>query len=237
MKNILLLSCLLVTLASQAQKTVHDANAISRSAKDFHGIEISDGIDLYLTQGNSEAVAVSASSNEYRDKIQVEVVNGILKIFYERKSWGMSINFGNRKLKAYVSARTLDKLSASGGADVQIENELNASQLIMHFSGGSDFRGKVNAQDLQVSASGGSDAYLSGRAEKISIDASGGSDIHAYDMVSNFCTVETSGGSDVHITVNKELKGSASGGSDIYYKGTASSNSNKRGGSSIKKVS
>lgn len=238
MKKILLLLFLLATIGLSAQKTVHDANAITRSAKGFHAIEISDGIDLYLTQGTEEAVAVSAVSDEYRDKIQVEVANGVLKIYYERKdNWGVRMNWGNRKLKAYVSAKNLDKLSASGGADVVVDNELRVSQLSMHFSGGSDFKGKVNAQDLRVSASGGSDAHISGRAEKLKIDASGGSDIHGYDMIANFCTIETSGGSDVHITVNKELNGNASGGSDIYYKGTASSNSNKSGGSSIKKVS
>jgi hypothetical protein len=41
----------------------------------------------------------------------------------------------------------------------------------------------------------------------------------------------------VHITANKEINASASGGSDIYYKGTASSNTSKSGGGSIKKVS
>lgn len=237
MKKILLLASLLATIGLSAQKTVHDANAVTRSAKGFHAIEISDGIDLYLTQGNEEAVAVSASGNEYRNKIMVEVNNGVLKIYYERqKNWGMGINWGNRKLKAYVSVKTLDKLSASGGADVYVENELNSSQLSMNFSGGADFRGKVNSQDLRLSASGGSDAYISGRVEKIKIQASGGSDIHAYDLVSNFCTVESSGGSDIHITANKEISGNASGGSDIYYKGTASSNTSKSGGSGIKKV-
>jgi hypothetical protein len=238
MKKIILLASVLISFGLQAQKTVHDANAVTRNARGFHAIEISDGIDLYLSQGNEEAVAVSAASNEYRDKIRVEVENGVLKIYYERQSnWGLSINWGNRKLKAYVSVKGLDRLRASGGADVYIDNELSASQLSMELSGGSDFRGKINSQDLRLSASGGSDAYLSGHAEKLKIDASGGSDIHGYEMVTNFCTVETSGGSDVHITVNKELRGSASGGSDIYYKGSASSNSNKSGGSSIKKVS
>ena len=238
MKKILLLSSLLITMGSQAQKTVHDANAVTRSAKGFHAIEISDGIDLYLTQGNEEAVAVSSSTTEYRDKIRVEVVNGVLKIYYDRKdNWGIRVNWGNRKMKAYVSAKNLDKLSASGGADVTVANELSASQLYMDLSGGSDFKGKVNAQDLRLSASGGSDAHNSGRAEKLKIDVSGGSDIDGYDLIANFCTIETSGGSDVHITVNKELKGNASGGSDIYYKGNALSSSNKSGGSSIRKVS
>lgn len=66
----------------RAKKNVHDDNAVTRSAKGFHTIEISDGIDLYLTQGTKEAVAVSASGNEYRDRIKVEVNNGVLKIYY-----------------------------------------------------------------------------------------------------------------------------------------------------------
>jgi hypothetical protein len=157
---------LLVSLGLSAQRTVRDDNAVNRNAKNFHAIEISDGIDLYLSQGTEEAVAVSASSNEYRDKIHVEVINGTLKIFYERDSnWGMSINWGNRKLKAYVSVKTLDKLYASGGADILIDNELNTNSLSMHISGGSDFKGKLNERAV-LDASGGSDANISGRADR-----------------------------------------------------------------------
>lgn len=237
MKKILLLASILLTIGVTAQKTVHDANAVGRSAKGFHAIEISDGIDLYLTQGNEEAVAVSASSNDYRDKIKVEVVNGVLKIYYDRDRGNWGFNWGNRKLKAYVSAKSLDKLSASGGTDVYLENELNAARLTIYLSGGSDFKGKVNAQDLFLTASGGSDAQLSGIADKLKITCSGGSDINGYAMATNLCTVECSGGSDVKITVNKEISGNASGGSDIYYKGNASCSASKSGGSGIKKVS
>ena len=236
MKKIILFASLFVTLGLSAQKTVRDANAVTRNAKGYHAIEISDGIDLYLSQSNEEAVAISASSSEYRDKIHVEVVNGVLKIYYDNhNSWG--INWGNRKMKAYVSVKNLDHLSASGGADVFIDNELSAQKLSMHLSGGADFRGKVNAQELSITSSGGSDVYISGRADQLKLDASGGSDVHGYEMISNVCNIQSSGGSDVHITANKEINAHASGGSDIYYKGTATSNSVKSGGGSIKKVS
>jgi hypothetical protein len=236
MKKIFFLLSLFATIGLSAQKTIHDANAVPRNAKGFHAIEISDGIDLYLSQGNEEAVAVSASGSDYRNKIHVEVTEGVLKIYYEKEGH-FTVNWGNRKLKAYVSVKNLNRLSASGGADVYVDNELNASQLSMHFSGGSDFRGKVNSRELKLSASGGSDAYISGQADHVKIDVSGGSDVHAYDLISNVCNVETSGGSDVHITVNKEISGNASGGSDVYYKGNASSSTHKSGGGSIKKVS
>lgn len=236
MKKICLLFFLLCTLAVSAQKTVHDANATARQVTSFHAIDIADGVDLYLTQGNEEAVAVSASTDEYRNRIRTEVINGVLKIDCNQEgTWKLNW-FGNRKLKAYVSVKTLDKLFASGGSDVFIENELSATRLTLSLSGGSDFRGKVVAGELKISASGGSDAYISGKAEQLTLHASGGSDVHAFELVSNTCSIESSGGSDVRITANKELRASASGGSDVYYKGTASSHTSKSGGGSIKKV-
>jgi hypothetical protein len=235
MKKIFLASALLLGLGLSAQKTIRDANAVVRSAKGFHAIEVSSGIDLYLTQGKEEAVAVSASDIEYRDKIKVIVEEGVLKIFYEHQgNW--SISWGNRKLKAYVSVINIDKLKASGGADVFVDNEIQSTQLSMHISGGSDFRGKMNATNMELTASGGSDAYISGRAENLTIHANGGSDVHGYDLISDYCKVESSGGSDVHITVNKQISGNASGGSDVYYKGNAISNAQKSGGSGIKKM-
>lgn len=237
MKKIILLASLFAATATWAQKTIRDEHAQTRPAKNFHAIEVSDGIDLYLSQGSTESVAVSASSSDYRDKIQVEVVNGVLKIYYERNKLGWSWGV-NRKLRAYVSVKTLDGLSASGGSDVEIDTELNVTDLDIHLSGGSDFKGRVVAQTLSLQASGGSDADISGKADKMEITASGGSDVNGFDMITNYCTVGSSGGSDVTITANKSLTGTASGGSDIHYKGTASSTtSNKSGGSSIKKVS
>jgi hypothetical protein len=236
MKKLILLAALFLVLDAEAQKTIHDNNAVTRPAKNFHAIDMSGGVDLYLTQSNEETVAVSASDPEYRDKIRVEVVNGVLKIYYDKEgSWG--VNWGNRKLKAYVSVKNIDALSASGGADVLIEGELKVSDLKMHLSGGSDFKGTVKAQSISISASGGSDVDIAGKTEKVDIVASGGSDVNGYELNSEFCNVSSSGGSDVHITVQKEIKGTASGGSDIYYKGNASSSASKSGGSGIKRVS
>ncbi|NCI46294.1 head GIN domain-containing protein [Sediminibacterium soli] len=237
MKKILLLAALFTATAAYSQKTVMDANAQKRPAKNFHAIEASDGIDLYITQGGDEALAVSASSSEYRDKIHSEVVNGVLKLYYDRPRSGWNISWGlNRKLKAYISVKTLDALSASGGSDVNFENDLKIGTLAMHLSGGSDLRGSFHGESLSVSASGGSDVFLSGQVNSIRINASGGSDVHGYEMTSNYCTVDTSGGSDVKITVNKEISGSASGGSDLYYRGNAVSTAGKSGGSSVKKT-
>ena len=224
----------LITTAS-AQKTINDANAEKRNVSGFHAIEVGGGIDLYLSQGE-EAVAVSASKNEYRAKIKTEVKDGVLKIWYEWNS-NLKFDWSNHKLKAYVSFKDIDRLEGSGGSDISVDGSIKVAKLALEISGGSDFDGKVETSELEIQASGGSDVRISGKATRLAIDASGGSDFKGYDLASDICNVEASGGSDVQVTVNKELSANASGGSDVYYKGTGLIRDLKTSSSSIKKVS
>jgi hypothetical protein len=234
-KLFLSLTVLAMSIGALAQKTMNDPNAEKRSASGYHAIEVSGGIDLYLSYGD-EAVAVSASEKKHIDNIKTEVKNGVLKIWYEWKA-NINVDFGNRKLKAYVSYRSLDRLAASGGSDVQVDGSIKAKSLSLNLSGGSDFQGKVEADDLNVQASGGSDANLSGTAKRLDIGASGGSDVKGYDLAADVCNLEASGGSDISITVNKELTARASGGSDVHYKGNGTVREmNSSGSSSIKKA-
>ena len=224
----------LITTVS-AQKTINDPNAEKRNVSGFHAIEVGGGIDLYLSQGE-EAVAVSASKNEYRARIKTEVKGGVLKIWYE---WNSNLRFdwSNHKLKAYVSFKDIDRLEGSGGSDISVDGSIKVAKLAMEVSGGSDFDGKVETSELNIQASGGSDVRISGKTDRLIIDASGGSDFKGYDLASDICNVEASAGSDIQVTVNKELSANASGGSDVYYKGTGLIRDLKTSGSSIKKVS
>ena len=233
-----LFSLLLITgliTAASAQKTINDANAQKRNVSGFHAIEVSGGIDLYLSQGE-EAVAVSAAKTEYRDKIITEVKDGVLKIWFDWKN-SSKFEWSNRKMKAYVSFKDIDRLEGSGGSDISIDGSIKVAKLALEISGGSDFDGKVETSELEIQASGGSDVRISGKATRLAIDASGGSDFKGYDLASDICNVEASGGSDVQGTVNKELSANASGGSDVYYKGTGLIRDLKTSSSSIKKVS
>jgi hypothetical protein len=233
MKNTILLAAFaFVSFAATAQegKVIDDKNAQKRSAQGFHGIEISSGIDLYLSQGSEEAVAVSAANLDVRDRIKVDVVDGILKIYIEDHGfhWG---NWNNQHLKAYVSCKTIDLLHASGGSDVFFEDPIHSDRLKMNLSGGSDLHGKMTVGELSITQSGGADSYVSGSATTLYVRTSGGSDYHGYDLTADDCHVEVSGGSDAYLTVNKELTASASGGSDVHYKGNGVVRSSSASGS------
>ncbi len=223
MKKLFIAIACLTTLAVSAQdaKTFSDPNATTRSLNgSFTGISVSSGVDLYITQGNEESLAVSASEEKYLARFKTEVVNGVLKIYYDNNgiTW---TDHGNRKLKAWVSFKTLEKLQGSAGASVTVRGGLTADNLSMKFSSGSEFEGKVTAKQLTVDQNSGSELNISGSADKITIETSSGASFKGYDLAVDFCDAQASSGGEVKITINKELSAKANSGGGIRYKGAA----------------
>ena len=234
MKKIqVMLMAMLVSVVLFAQKTINDPNAEPRNLSGFHAIKISNAFDVYISQGNEDAVAISASKAEYREKIITKVENGVLIIrFDDDKKFWKGWNGDKTKLKAYISVKKLDKLDVSGACDVYFEDGISAEELYVNLSGASDLKGKIDAKKLRFVISGASDATISGNAAELSGDASGASDFKGFDMVTNYCTAEASGASSVNITVNKELNAKASGASSVRFKGEGLIRDIKTSGSS-----
>jgi Putative auto-transporter adhesin, head GIN domain len=221
MKKLLFLIVSMISLSAFAQETkvINDANAVTRTVSgSFTGISVSSGIDLYLTQGNEESIAVSASEQKHLDRLITEVVNGTLKIYYDNK--GASWKSGNRKLKAYVSFKTLEKLNILAGSDVSVNGSIKADKLDMHVSSGAEFTGAINAKELVADLNSGAGMKVTGSADKFKIDVSSGGNFNGYDFAVDYCDADVSSGGTVHITINKELVAKASSGGDIHYKGT-----------------
>jgi len=220
MKKIqVMLMGMLVSTVLFAQ-TINDANAEPRNLSGFHVIKISNAFTVYISQGNEDAVAISASKAEYREKIITKVENGVLIIrFDDDKKFWKGWNGDKTKLKAYISIKKIDRLDVSGACDVFFEEGISSEDLIVRLSGASDLKGKIDAKKLSFDISGASDATISGNAAELSVEASGASDFKGFDMTTNYCTAEASGASSVNITVNKELNAKASGASSVRFKG------------------
>jgi hypothetical protein len=218
MKNIFLSLLMICALsASYAQAVFHDKDAELRQVGDFEGVDVSSAIDLQLSQGNENSVAVSAPGEANRAGIKTEVRKGILHIWYENKNW---FKGSGRKIRAYVSAKSLKLVSASGACDVTVNGELKSDELAIRLSGASDFKGGVRTKNLKIDLSGASDIVIKGSTSNLSIDASGASHFKGFDLSTDNCRVDASGATDIKITVNKVLNAEASGATNIDYMGT-----------------
>jgi hypothetical protein len=199
---------------SQQNKTV--------SLSNFSEVSVASGIDLYISQGNSESIKIQAHE-DLIDGVLVEKAGSFLKIRYKDNiSWDRLIK--GQSIKVYVTCKALTALTASGGSDVYGQNTLKTNTLSITASGGSDVKLSLMAQNLELIASGGSDVDLKGKAVNMSATVSGGSDIDALELIVDYAKVRASGGSDANVNVSKGLEASASGGSDVNYRGNASVN-------------
>ncbi|MEO7961186.1 MAG: head GIN domain-containing protein [Ginsengibacter sp.] len=204
-------------LVSFSQKVINDVNAAVRNVSAFSGIKVSGGIDVYLSQSENYALAVSASDDKYRENIKTEIRDGILTIWFD------SDNFrwmrGDKKLRAYISFKDIQSLEASGACSIKIEDQMNTGSFSLRLSGACDISGNLKVSDMFMDLSGASTVKLEGAVENLKIECSGASDVKDYDLQVENCVAKISGASDVKISINKSISASASGASSLKYKG------------------
>ncbi|MCX6317810.1 MAG: DUF2807 domain-containing protein [Bacteroidetes bacterium] len=222
MKQIfMILTVVLSGLCVYGQQQYNSPNAEKRDVGSFHGIEVSTGVELVLTYGNTEEVAVSAATTEFRDKIITKVKDGILKIYYENKTGAINNRRETKNLKAWVSYKTLDVLNANTGAEVTFNGVIKTASLESDVSTGATIDGEVNVDVLKLNISTGSKLNLKGKATKITIEGNTGSKLMAEDLTSNDCDIKVSTGAQVSVKVENEMVVHATSGGVVKYKGNA----------------
>ena len=132
---------LFIVISSQvfSQETViNDANAEVRSVDAFSGLKVSGGINVYMSQGDDYSLAVSASEEKYRDNIKTEVKGWNTCLFLTIDHFGR--NYGDKKLRAYISFKTLESIEGSGASDMIINGTLSSNSMLVKLSGASDLK-------------------------------------------------------------------------------------------------
>jgi hypothetical protein len=244
MKKIALFACLFIAFIAQAQTkmgVIYDDNVQLRKLPNFTSIRVSNAIELFISQSNKTEVAVSATSEEYRNRIVTEVVGGtlIIRMADNNSRWWKWGN-ENYRIKAYVSVNELYAITGSGATNIKIINGVSSEKLKINLSGASDFKGdikagtlltelsgasnfkaSVQANALSVKGSGACDIEVAGSGDDLILDVSGASSVKMYDYLVKGASVDASGASSVKVNVSGILKVHATGASSIDYKGTA----------------
>lgn len=178
----------------------------------FNAIKASQGLDVYLTQGNEESLVIEADENLLAI-IKTEVKDNELHIYADK-----NIGYASAK-KIMVTFKDVIKITSTSGSDVVSTKTINANYLELHSSSGSNMNLNVNTSTLTCNSSSGSDLKLSGKTEKLIAEASSGSDIKASDLIAESSQVKATSGADITVNTVKELTADANSGGDIKYYG------------------
>ena len=168
-----------------------------RKTDSFTGVKVSSGIDVYLKQGNNEAVSVEADENLH-EYILTEVRNGVLNVYSE-----YNIRDAERK-RVYVTIKEVSSVKTSSAGDVYGESTINADKLELSAS---------SAGDIKL------DVTLTGEADMLRADLSSAGDLKAYDLKAREADVSVSSAGDADVNVSERITARASSAGDINYKG------------------
>ncbi|RED47447.1 head GIN domain-containing protein [Seonamhaeicola aphaedonensis] len=181
-------------------------------SESFSTIKANEGLNVYLTQGNEEKIAVEADENLH-DIIVTEIEDGVLKIHTKQ-------NIGKASAKkVHVSFKDITSIISTSGSDVYSTNTLSADELTLKTTSGSDMELDVNTFYLNCKSTSGSDLKLSGKTKTLDAEANSGSDIKAGNLKAESSIVKASSGADITINTSKELIAKVSSGGDIKYYG------------------
>jgi hypothetical protein len=181
-------------------------------SEEFTEIETSRGLDVYLTQGDSQSLKVQADENLH-DIIITEVENGVLKIYSEE-----NIKRSESK-KVMVNVTDLTAVNATSGSDVYSTNTLKVDTIKLSTTSGADIEVELDAESTTLESTSGSDIRVKGTTNTLSASATSGSDIDAQHLISQSCTASVTSGADIVVNAEEKITANATSGGDIKYYG------------------
>ncbi|WP_343329513.1 head GIN domain-containing protein [Polaribacter staleyi] len=202
---------------------------VRKTSNNFTGIQVSTGIDLYITQGAKNKVVVEADENLH-DIIMTEIEGGILKVYSEKGIWSAKAK------KVYVTVIDLTLLIATSGSDVRGKGVINTNDISISATSGADINITVNATSVATSTTSGADINIAGTTKNHASNATSGSAIDAYDLESKNTIAKVTSGANINIYASEKLEAYATSGGDIDFKGNPKSiNKKASSGGSISK--
>lgn len=211
--SVLFVSCNFDIVFGEAIKGNGNVQTQERTLnKSFNSIKATEGLDVYITQGNTESVVVEADEN-LQDIILAEVRDNTLHLYTDA-----NIKYSSAQ-KVLITFDDIKKITSTSGSDVFSTNTIKADRLELKSSSGSDMTLEVKAETIICSASSGSNLKVSGSTNKLVAESSSGSDIKAGELKASIVEARASSGADIRLSADKELTAKASSGGDITYYG------------------
>lgn len=184
-----------------------------RTTENFDAIEAKTGIKVIVEQSNDYAIEAKTDEN-LQEHLKTEVSEGVLSVYFDK-----NINTAKERT-VYVKAPNLSKIASSSGASVESVTTIQAKNLTLKSSSGSEMKLSVNAKNLSCDSSSGSKIEANGKSETLKTESSSGSSIVLNELEVAYAVCKSSSGSSTKVNPIESLEADASSGSSIKYYNT-----------------
>ncbi|MFD1470048.1 GIN domain-containing protein [Hymenobacter caeli] len=208
----------------RAQNALAAARVQERSVATFDAIDVTDGIQVYVRDGQIARLQVDASTQGLRDKIKTVVAGNVLKVYFDASgdpAWHGLVG-SREEFKVYVSTHELQALTAAKGAAVTLESfPAGAGTLAVRLLSGARLAGSVRVNTLDIKLRGGATASVTGTAAVVNVRATEGSGFRSPGFKAGQCTAFAASASAVRLAVAGSLDAESVNEAVIEYSGPA----------------
>ncbi|MCX7550095.1 head GIN domain-containing protein [Xanthomarina sp. F2636L] len=177
----------------------------------FNSVKVSRGLDLYLTQSDTESLTVEADENLH-EIITTSIENDVLLI-------SATENIGrSTSKKIMLNFKNLHAIKSTSGSDVFSTNTIYTDEIELKATSGSDMELHIESKSITCYSTSGSDIELTGKTDNFIAEATSGSAIEADNMITESAQIKATSGADIVVNTSKLIAKATSGG-DIRYLG------------------
>lgn len=189
-----------------------------RSVSSFKNVEVSGGINVYVSQGDIKPVKIEGDENllQYIEVSQ----EGDKLIVRDRPGYNLH---PTGDMRIYVTAPVYNSIEVSGASDIVGQTKIsNPEDMDLSASGAGDIKMDVDAPKLHAEITGSGNIDLKGQTKEVELELSGAGHAHCYDLLSENTKVNISGAGSAEVFASVKLDAEVSGAGNVSYKGNAS---------------
>ncbi len=231
-----ILACSSISMKAASLPNVHSKYVFSDpEVKNFQGIAVQGPIQVFVKLGNTESLRMEGDADVLSTLI-TEVKGNVLVIRPKPSITSWSKKYEDRKIVAYITAKTITSLTMSGNSSIEVAGTINASEFTTTLSGSGRVLASVDVDKLTSVISGSGNLDIKGSAGKAEVTMSGSSHFAGRSLKVDALNARLSGSGQIDIHVDDAIDALISGSGQVRYSGNASVKKRVLGSGGVTKI-
>ena len=206
-----------------------------KEVKNYNGVAAGGPIDVVIQLGDAEGIRFEGDA-EAISSLVVEVKNNTLTIRPEISWTSWSKKYENKKITAYIRAKSLKNLVMSGSGKMSVNGTIKGASLNATLSGSGSITANAAISKFNGVISGSGNLNFAGSADDANIVISGSGSFTRKGFSVGTLSSTISGSGTINVNAEKEINAVISGSGSVNYSGDPSVQKRVSGSGRVRKI-
>jgi hypothetical protein len=198
----------------------------TRSLSAFNALSLTMSANIYLSQGDQQAVQIEAEKGSL-EFIKTEINGNTLAIISKEGHWR---SMGD--IKIYITVPEIKEIAVSGSGNIVSQTSIHSEDMKINVSGSGNVKiPSLETTAIEVTITGSGNVTLAGKNDQAKLEATitGSGGVKADELSVASAGITISGSGSARVNVLKALETNITGSGSVLYKGSPQINAHSSG--------